>query len=76
MKPWAPPQVYVVNREGRRLRRPIQYPSTEQFNLRARIEDINEFVDWCGRERLSYREGFARLMELWRQSEATRKRAG
>lgn len=47
-----------------------------QFNLRAAVEDVNEFVDWCGRERLSYREGFARLMELWRESEIARKKAG
>jgi hypothetical protein len=44
-----------------------------QFNLRAAVADINEFVEWCGRERLSYREGFGKLMELWRQSDLARQ---
>ncbi len=39
-----------------------------QFNLRAAVEDVNEFVDWCGRERMSYREGFGKLMELKRRA--------
>jgi hypothetical protein len=30
---------------------------------------VNEFVDWRGRERMSYREGFGKLMELKRQRE-------
>ena len=42
---------------------------TGQFNLRAAVADVNEFVDWCGRERMSYREGFGKLMEMKRQNE-------
>lgn len=38
-----------------------------QFNLRAAVSDVNDFVDWCGKERLSYREGFRILMELKRK---------
>lgn len=39
-----------------------------QFNLRAAVADVNDFVEWCGRERMSYREGFGKLMDLWRRS--------
>lgn len=42
---------------------------TGQFNLRAAVADVNEFVDWCGRERMSYREGFGKLMEMKRRAE-------
>jgi hypothetical protein len=35
---------------------------TDQLNIRAAISDINAFVDWCERERMSYREGFAILV--------------
>lgn len=40
-----------------------------QFNLRAAVADVNEFVEWCSRERMSYREGFGKLMDLKRHSE-------
>lgn len=42
---------------------------TGQFNLRAAVSDVNEFVEWCGRERMSYREGFGKLMEMKRRAE-------
>lgn len=42
---------------------------TGQFNLRAAVADVNEFVDWCSRERMSYREGFGKLMEMKRKAE-------
>lgn len=38
---------------------------TDQLNIRANIEDINTFVDWCERNRFkSQREGFHELMKL------------
>lgn len=46
----------------RRKRRVAVDEPTDQLNLRAAIADINRFVDWCERERMSYREGFGRLV--------------
>ncbi len=47
----------------RRKRRNIAVSEpTDQLNIRATIADINAFVDWCERERMSYREGFAILV--------------
>lgn len=48
----------------RRLRRAGGSEPTVQFNLRAEISDINAFVEWCERERLSYREAFGKLVDL------------
>lgn len=52
-------------------RKPKPGPSgpVGQFNLRAAVADVNEFIDWCGRERMSYREGFGKLMDLKRQTD-------
>jgi hypothetical protein len=36
---------------------------TDQLNLRAAVADINAFVDWCERRRMSYREGFGLLVK-------------
>ncbi|MEL6065251.1 MULTISPECIES: hypothetical protein [unclassified Methylobacterium] len=61
-----------VSRETTTIQRKAkQGPSgpAGQFNLRAAVADVNEFVDWCGRERMSYREGFGRLMEMKRKAE-------
>lgn len=46
----------------RRKRRVAVDEPTDQLNLRAAIADINSFVEWCERERMSYREGFGRLI--------------
>ena len=46
----------------RRKRRMGVDEPTDQLNLRATISDINAFVEWCERERLSYREGFGLLV--------------
>lgn len=61
-----------VSRETATIQRKAKLgPSgpTGQFNLRAAVADVNEFVDWCGRERMSYREGFGKLMEMKRKAE-------
>jgi len=47
----------------RKRRQPNEEP-TDQLNLRASIPDINRFVEWCERNRYSYREGFAELVKL------------
>src|SRR5688572_29726054 len=54
------------SREGamRRKRRQTSDEPTDQLNLRAAIPDINRFVEWCERNRYSYREGFAELVKL------------
>lgn len=46
----------------RRKRRIAVDEPTDQLNLRAAIADINRFVEWCETERMSYREGFGRLV--------------
>ncbi|MGH1587700.1 hypothetical protein ACRBEV_04265 [Methylobacterium phyllosphaerae] len=46
----------------RRKRRIAVDEPTDQLNLRAAIADINVFVEWCERERMSYCEGFGRLV--------------
>lgn len=48
----------------RRKRRTGTDEPTDQLNLRATISDINRFVEWCESERISYREGFGRLVRL------------
>lgn len=46
----------------RRKRQPIEEP-TDQINIRATIADINAFVEWCEKQRYSYREGFGELVK-------------
>jgi hypothetical protein len=46
----------------RRRRRPPSEEPTDQLNVRAAIADINRFVEWCERNRYSYREGFSLLV--------------
>lgn len=53
----------------RRKRRIAVDEPTDQLNLRAAIADINVFVEWCERERMSYREGFGRLVAQIGQGE-------
>ena len=53
----------------RRKRRIAVDEPTDQLNLRAAIADINMFVEWCERERMSYREGFGRLVAKIGQGE-------
>lgn len=53
----------------RRKRRIAVDEPTDQLNLRAAIADINVFVEWCERERMSYREGFGRLVAKIGQDE-------
>ncbi|TXM94341.1 hypothetical protein FV232_23510 [Methylobacterium sp. WL30] len=48
----------------RRKRRIAVDEPTDQLNLRAAITDINQFVEWCETERMSYREGFGRLVAM------------
>lgn len=48
----------------RRKRRIAVDEPTDQLNLRAAITDINQFVEWCEAERMSYREGFGRLVAM------------
>ena len=48
---------------ARRKRRQASDEPTDQLNLRAAIPDINRFVEWCERNRYSYREGFAELVK-------------
>ncbi|WP_298961785.1 hypothetical protein [uncultured Methylobacterium sp.] len=52
----------------RRKRRSAVEVPTDQLNLRAAVDDINAFVDWCERERMSYREGFGRLVAKIREA--------
>jgi hypothetical protein len=38
--------------------------TVHQFTMRVAVKDSNEFVLWCESERLSYREGFERLVAM------------
>ena len=60
----------------RRRKRHIPHQPTDQLNLRAAISDINTFVEWCERNRYSYREGFGELVKgiAARGEDATRAR--
>jgi hypothetical protein len=78
IQPSAPEPAEPVAREIDRVAEKLGFPSrevptrrkrriavdepTDQLNLRAAIADINVFVEWCERERMSYREGFGRLV--------------
>jgi hypothetical protein len=46
----------------RRKKKGVTKP-TDQFNLRAHIEDINTFVEYAEKTNKSYREVFADLVE-------------
>jgi len=48
----------------RRKRRQATEEPSDQLNIRASISNINRFVEWCERNRYSYREGFAELVKL------------
>jgi hypothetical protein len=45
----------------RRKRQAVAEP-TDQINIRAAIADLNRFIEWCERNRYSYRQGFANLV--------------
>ena len=47
----------------RRRRRPVEEP-TYSFTARVSVRSANAFIEWCERERISYREGFDRLVSL------------
>ena len=36
----------------------------DQINIRASVRDLDRFVEWCERNRYSYREGFGELVKL------------
>lgn len=45
----------------RKRRKPTEEP-TYSFTARVSVRSANEFIEWCERERMSYREGFDRLV--------------
>jgi hypothetical protein len=47
----------------RKRRRPVEEP-THSFTARVSVRSANAFIEWCERERMSYREGFDRLVSL------------
>ena len=44
-------------------RKPVEEP-TFSFTARVSLRSGNRFIAWCEEERVSYREGFDRLMAL------------
>jgi hypothetical protein len=63
--------VQVSDDAGFTLRQPLKDPPKRRrgtkaqlhnFTLRLDIDDATKFIRWCERERLAYREGFARLV--------------
>jgi hypothetical protein len=53
----APPQVL-------QKRRKTVEEATHSFTARVSVRSANEFIAWCEREHLSYRQGFDHLMLL------------
>jgi hypothetical protein len=47
----------------RKRRKPVEEP-THSFTARVSVRSANAFIEWCERERMSYREGFDRLVSL------------
>ena len=45
----------------RKRRRPVEEP-TYSFTARVSVRSADAFIEWCERERMSYREGFDRLI--------------
>lgn len=45
----------------RKRRKPTEEP-TYSFTARVSVRSANTFIEWCERERMSYREGFDRLV--------------
>ena len=37
---------------------------THSFTARVSVSSANAFIEWCERERMSYREGFDRLVAM------------
>jgi hypothetical protein len=44
-------------------RKPVEEP-TFSFTARVSVRSGNRFIAWCEEERISYREGFDRLVDL------------
>ena len=53
----------------RRRKRQIADEPTDQINIRAAISDLNAFVEFCERNRLTYREGFGQLVKFTAEAE-------
>jgi hypothetical protein len=47
----------------RKRRKPVDEP-THSFTARVSVRAANKFIEWCEQERISYREGFDRLVAL------------
>jgi hypothetical protein len=47
----------------RKRRKPVDEP-THSFTARVSVRAADRFIEWCERERISYREGFDRLVAL------------
>jgi len=47
----------------RKRRRPVEEP-TYSFTARVSVRSADRFIEWCEQERVSYREGFDRLVAL------------
>ena len=51
----------------RKRRKPTEEP-TYSFTARVSVRSANAFIEWCERERMSYREGFDRLVSKIEQA--------
>src|SRR3954453_16601554 len=47
----------------RKRRKPVDEP-THSFTAWVSVRAANKFIEWCEQERISYREGFDRLVAL------------
>jgi hypothetical protein len=52
----------------RKRRKPVEEPM-HSFTARVTVRSADRFIEWCEEERISYREGFERLVALIPQAQ-------
>jgi hypothetical protein len=58
----------VVQRNRRRA--PAE--AVRSFTTRVNTRDANAFIEWCDNERISYREGFGRMVRSFLDTQGRR----
>jgi hypothetical protein len=53
-----------------RNRRRVPAEAVRSFTTRVNTRDANAFIEWCDNERISYREGFGRMVALLLKSQS------
>lgn len=53
-----------------RNRKRVPAEAVRSFTTRVNTRDANAFIEWCDNERISYREGFGRMVALLLRSQS------